>query len=349
MRLVLGGISVTRRTSGLAPSLSAPLSIALALCSLFALALAAPAGAAAPYFNHPDFSSTAGLQLNGDAKQEGNLVRLTPAEPNKRGAIFSATQVNPQESFENDFAISMHDSTCCENPPGLGLKPADGMAFVIQSQAIDAGEGLGGSLGYSGITPSVIVEFDIFNNVGFEPLTDHISIMKDGNGGVHLQCANAGPTPTCSSNLTFPLYGAPVYGWVEYDAATQHLKVWASQTAAKPAAPLLDYPISLASLGSAAWVGFTAATGSHNAIQDVLSWRQGTLGSLAPPPPLPPGKPAAKCPKPKKGKKGKGKAKKGKASVSKAGKKGKGKSKGKKCGAKKGKKKGHKKGGKKRK
>lgn len=237
---------MTRRSSRL--SIAARLCFALA--SLALLAFAASASAAAPYFNYPDFSSTAGLQLNGSAKQEGNVVRLTPAEPQKRGAIFSATQVNPQESFENDFAISMHDSTCCENPPGLGLKPADGMAFVIQSQSITAGEGLGGSLGYSGITPSVIVEFDIFNNVGFEPLTDHVSIMKDGDGGKHLQCANAGPTPTCTSNLPFPLYGAPVYGWVEYEAVSQHLKVWLSQTPAKPVTPLLDYPISLAPLGS---------------------------------------------------------------------------------------------------
>lgn len=91
----------------------------------------------------------------------------------------------------------------------------------------------------------------------------------------------------------------------------------------------------------AAWVGFTAATGAHNAVQDVLSWRQGALGSLLPTPPPVEQPVAKKCPKPK-GKKGKGKGKK--ASTSKAGKKGKGKKK--KCGKRKGKgkKKGHKKG-----
>jgi hypothetical protein len=319
-------------------SLATRLGMLLAACALFAMA-AASASASAPYFNYPDFSNTAGLQLNGDAKQEGNLLRLTPAEPSKRGAVFSTTQVNPAESFENDFVISMHDSTCCV----VGtLKPADGMAFVIQSQSITAGEGLGGSLGYSGIKPSVIVEFDIFHNAP-EPLTDHISIIANGEGDKHLQCANAGPTPTCTSNLPFPLYGAPVFGWVEYDAIAQHLKVWASQSSVKPPAPLLDYPVSLASLGSSAWVGFTAATGAHNAVQDVLSWRQGTLGSLLPPVVAPPAeekKRVKKCkPKKGKGKKGKGKAK-GKASASK---KGKGKAKGKKCGKKKGRGKGKKK------
>ena len=239
------------------------------------VALIVPSGAAAA-IDYPDFSSTAGLQLNGDAKQVGNVLRLTPAENSKGGAVYSSSPVNPTESFENQFAISMHDST---TEPA----PADGMAFVIQSEGLDAGEGLGGSMGYSGIEPSVIVEFDIFYNMfGGDPLTDHVSIMKDGNGGEHLQCANAGPTPSCTSNLAFPLYGAPVYGWVEYDAAAGHLKVWVSQTSTKPAAPLLDYPISLAAMGSSAYVGFTAATGASNAAQDVLSWRQGALGSLNP-------------------------------------------------------------------
>jgi Legume lectin domain len=286
----------------------------LILGLLVALVLPASAGAVIDY---PNFASTAGLTLGGDAKQDGDVLRLTPALPNKRGTAYSSSQVNTGESFENQFVISMHDSTCCENPPTTGLKPADGMAFVIQSQGLTAGEGLGGSLGYSGIKPSVIVEFDIFYNLG-EPLTDHVSIMKDGNGGVHLQCANAGPTPTCSSNLPFPLYGAPVYGWVEYDATAQHLKVWLSQTATKPAAPLLDYAISLATLGPAAYVGFTAATGAHNAIQDVLSWRQGGLGSLNPTT-----LPGTVQPEEKKAKKG---CKKKKA-------KGKGKSKGKQKGA----------------
>jgi hypothetical protein len=289
----------------------------LLLMSVLLCALLAPASADAA-IDYPDFSNVAGLQLNGDAKQEGTVLNLTPALSNKRGTVFSTSPLNPAESFENQFAISMHDSTCCV----VGtLKPADGMAFVIQGAGLNPGEGLGGSLGYSGIKPSVIVEFDIFYNVG-EPLTDHIAIMTEGDGAKHLQCANAGPTPTCTANLTFPLYGAPVYGWVEYDAPSQHLKVWASQSSTKPASPLLDYGVSLAPLGSSVYAGFSAATGAHNAVQDVLSWRQGTLGSLSPtagPAPGPTEEPKAKkgCGKKKAKGKGKGKGKHKGASSSK--------------------------------
>jgi hypothetical protein len=311
--------------------------IALSLSLAAALALAAPAGATT--FSYPDFASTAGLALSAGAVQEGNLLRLTPAQPNKSGRVFRTETIDPQQSFETSFAISMHDSTCCLVP----LKPADGMAFLIQSKGPTAGEGIGGSLGYGGIAPSIGVEFDIFYNAGVDPVTEHVAIATEGNQGSNLQCANvSGPTPPCTANLPFPLYGAPVYGWVDYDSGTQHLKLFVSQTATKPASPLLDSPVSMAPLGSAAYAGFTAATGSHNAVHDVLSGRFTPPPAATTPPATPPsttpppGGGTAKKPCPQKKAKGK---KGGKASASQA--KAKGKSKGKKCGKGKGKKKGH--------
>lgn len=314
---------------------------------LITLILAAPAGAAS--FSYPDFASTDGLTLSGDAAKDGNLLRLTPAEGNKAGRVFRTEPIDPQQSFQTSFALSMHDSTCCV----VGtLKPADGMSFLLQSKGLTAGEGLGGSLGYGGIAPGVAVEFDTYVNAG-DPAADHVGINIEGDPGKHLQCASfGGPIAPCSATLPVPLYGAPVYGWVEYDAGSQHLKVYVGSSAAKPETPALDSVVSMAPLGSSAWAGFTAATGSHNAIHDLLSWEFN-------PPPAPPAQsqpgttstpatPAdseaakkAPCPKRKaKGKKGKG----AKASASAAkGKKGKGK----KCGAKKGKgkKKGHSRGG----
>ncbi|HEV7769409.1 MAG TPA: L-type lectin-domain containing protein [Solirubrobacterales bacterium] len=299
----------------------------ISLSLIAALAVVSPAGAAT--FSYPDFAGTAGLTLSGNAAQEGNLLRLTPALGFKSGRAFRTEAIDPQQSFQTSFAISMHDSICCSVPT---LKPADGMAFVLQSKAPNAGEGTGGSLGYGGIVPSVAVEFDIFVNAG-DPATDHVGIVTEGNTTSHLQCANfSGPTAPCTAGLPFPLYGAPVYGWVDYDAGTQHLKVYVNQTATKPATPVLDSPVSMAPLGGAAYVGLTAATGAHNSVHDVLSWsfNPPSAATTTPPSgtPAPPAGKAAtkKC----KSKKGKAKAK-GKASDSKK------KGKGKKCGAKKGK------------
>jgi Legume lectin domain len=293
------------------------------------LALAAPAGAAS--YDYPDFASTAGLQLNGDAKQEGNLLRLTPALPSEAGSAFGTTPIDPLQSWQTQFQISMHDHTCCD------VRPADGIGFVLQGAGLGGGSGLGGSLGYGGVKPSVVVEFDIFEENSGDPPSDHVAIMSEGDTVKHLACANEGvPSGGCGTALPFGIFGAPVHAWVDYDVGTQHLKVFLAQTAAKPAAPLLDHQISLAPLGAAPYAGFTAATGAHNAVQDVLSWR---FGQGAPPAATPIG-PEAKKPAKKpcrpfkgKGKKGKAKGKGAKASAAKGKKKGKGK--GKKCGHKK--------------
>lgn len=291
------------------------------LSLLVSLALAAPAGAAS--FNYPDFSSTSGLTLNGSAVQKGNVLQLTPAENSKTGSAFTASPLNPQESFATQFGISMHDSTTFP-------LPADGMAFVVQSKGPQGGAGLGGSLGYGEIKPSVAVEFDIFNNIGTDPPGDHIAIMSEGDVVKHLACANPSGLSPCTATLPFGLYGAPVYAWVEYDAATQHLKVFAGLTTEKPAAPLLDHQISLAPLGTASYAGFTAATGASNAVHDLLSWKFDQADPTPAPVPIAEKvkKAAKKCPLGKKRKKGKGKKA---ASASKAQKKGK-KGKGKKCG-----------------
>lgn len=316
---------------------------------LVALVMAAPAGAAG--FSYPDFASTAGLSLSGTAVQDGSLLRLTPAEPQKAGRVFRTEPIDPQQSFQTSFAISMHDSTCCI----VGtLKPADGMSFLLQSKGPTAGEGLGGSLGYGGIAPSVAVEFDTYVNPG-DPAADHVGINIEGNTLNHVQCASyPGPIAPCSATLPVPLYGAPVYGWVEYDAGSQHLKVYVSSATTKPATPVLDAPVSMAPLGAVAWAGFTAATGSHNAVHDLLSWEfnppqtqsqtgtgtgTGSPSQPAAPTTTVPGlvKQAPACPKKAKGKNGKGP--KAGASAAKGGKKGKGQKCGKKKG--KGKKKGH--------
>jgi hypothetical protein len=294
------------------------------LALLATLALAAPASATD--LNYPDFSSTTGLTLNGSAVQNGNVLQLTPAENDKTGSVFTSAALNPQESFSTKFALSMHDSTTFP-------LPADGMAFVVQSKGPQGGDGLGGSLGFGEIKPSVAVEFDIFENFPSDPPGDHISVVSEGDVSTHLACANAGPTPPCTAILPFALYGALVYAWVEYDAATQHLKVFAGQTGEKPATPLIDYQISLAPLGTSSYAGFTAATGASNAVHDLLSWNF----DQADPTPIaaPHAKKAKKCPV-HKGKKHKGqhKGKGKKAGASKAkGKKVKGKKgKGKKCG-----------------
>ena len=71
----------------------------------------------------------------------------------RASSAFYITPVNVQ-SFTTNFSFQMTSAA------------ADGMTFLIQNGAATTlGQG-GGSLGYGGITKSVAVKFDIYNNAG---------------------------------------------------------------------------------------------------------------------------------------------------------------------------------------
>jgi hypothetical protein len=49
---------------------------------------------------YTDFSSVAGLQLNGNAAQAGNVLRVTPATYGQSGSAFSTSAVSPASMRE---------------------------------------------------------------------------------------------------------------------------------------------------------------------------------------------------------------------------------------------------------
>lgn len=50
--------------------------------------------AQAATITYADFSSTAGLTLNGNAAQVGNVLRVTPANFNQAGSVFSTSAIS---------------------------------------------------------------------------------------------------------------------------------------------------------------------------------------------------------------------------------------------------------------
>jgi hypothetical protein len=79
------------------------------------------------------------------------------------GVIWYSTPLNIQH-FTTDFTFQI-------TPPGPNS--TDGMTFTIQNQGLTAHGGIGGALGYQGVTPSVAVKFDTFNNAGEGVLRTH--------------------------------------------------------------------------------------------------------------------------------------------------------------------------------
>lgn len=238
---------------------------ACALATLVACALAA--GAAATPISYADFSSVAGLTLNGDAAQAGTSLRLAADTGFQRGSAWAQAQLDTTRSFESRFAADVHDSS---------FLPADGMTFAIQSQGPSALGDVGSAHGYAGsppVSPSVAVDVSLFPQ-DLSQKNEQFSIVSNGDL----------LTPLATATSSVLLYGAPFWVWVDYDATGHSLQVFAAQTTTKPAAPVVSATVDLAAaVGPTAYAGFTASTGAFNADFDVLSWTVENVGDTTPP------------------------------------------------------------------
>ena len=241
---------------------------------VLAACLLAPA-AAAQSFSYPDFSSIAGLQLNGNAAQSGNALRVTPAQNGQKGSVFYDQPVRVAGGFLCTFEFQITNSS-----------GADGMTFIMHNAATglnalgDDGSGMGYARNSStSIENALVIELDTYNSGQGDPNANHVSIHTGGTGpndytesqsignaipaadmkagGVHtVVVAYDGTTiEVFFDDLVTPLVSAP------WDFATG-----GTYLNGNPAGGLTLIN------GDSAYVGFTAGTGGLNENHDVLSW-----------------------------------------------------------------------------
>jgi hypothetical protein len=234
-----------------------------------ALALLVPVHAGATTLLFNDFSSTAGLQLNGSTAAintggQGTLdfngdrvLRLTN-DLGQAGSAFSTTAISldSNASFSTRFNFRITD----QQNGG-----ADGLVFVVQTVSNTAGGG-GGGIGYIGLNNSVGIEFDNWFNSGFDPDDNHAGIDLNGN---------IASSPVVNLDSIAQLDAGDIWtAWVDYNGATQLLEVRANITGVRPLSALMSTNVNLVSvLGSTdAFVGFTSGTGAAGGDHDILSW-----------------------------------------------------------------------------
>lgn len=123
-------------------------------------------------FSLISFSLIAQYHVNGSATQDDcNCYTLTPAVNSQAGSVWNIHKIDLTESF--DFHFTVYLGT---NPSG-----ADGIAFVLQPISTSVGT-LGGGLGFEGVTPSIGVTIDTYQNGNTnDPFYDHIAIQVDGD------------------------------------------------------------------------------------------------------------------------------------------------------------------------
>jgi hypothetical protein len=226
------------------------------------IALAGQAGAAV--INYSDFSSTAGLTLNGSAAQAGSVLRVTPANFGQSGSAFSTSTVSlaSNASFSTffQFRFTTPGGAC----DGLGCG-ADGLVFVVQTVGNNVG-GAGGGIGYAGINNSVGIEFDTWNNgSGDNNSSNHIG--ADVNGDVN--------SIVLAEVTEADMNDGDIWSvWVDYNGGTNLLEARMNRSGVRPSNALLSLTRDLATdlATTNAFVGFTSGTGAAYANHDVLSW-----------------------------------------------------------------------------
>jgi len=252
-------------------------------------------------FNFPDFSSSAGLTLVGNAALTGgpsNQLQITPAYNSQAGAAYSTSAVTlgANATFSTTFQFQF------TNTGGWVGSPADGITFVLAANSSGLGSA-GGGLGYGGVGNSVAIEFDTYDNTGDSVLdansSNHIAILE--NGSIHtydppyFTSDIALVNPYGVSNCTDAYHtnaGCMSNGdiWtvtIGYDGTKLNMSL---QDGANSAYSVYDnLPIDIASLigSTTAYVGFTGGTGGGFEQQNILNWQLANDTSLGPTVPEP--------------------------------------------------------------
>ena len=181
-------------------------------------------------------------------------IRLTDAIANETGTFFTTTPITlaATTSFHAHFIFQM-------GPSAAG---GDGIAFVLQNSAAGAAAiGTGAlQMGYGGITPSVVVQFNTYKNSGTDPNANNVSLMLNGSSTVF----------TATGTPAFTMAGAGLLnGWVDYNSSTTTLTAYVATTATKPATAIFSHAVNLfTTLGAQAYVGFTSATGTSPEVNE---------------------------------------------------------------------------------
>jgi len=112
--------------------------------------------------------------VNGNATQDNcHCYTLTQSVNNQGGSVWNNNKINLSQSFDFTFQVYLG----CVDANG-----ADGIAFVLQPISTSVGTS-GSGMGYQGITPSVAVTLDTYQNSSpdNDPYYDHIAIQLNGD------------------------------------------------------------------------------------------------------------------------------------------------------------------------
>ena len=211
----------------------------LATAALASMSMMGFNNAAATTITFNNFSDVSSLQLNGSAAGIGNPVggalRLTN-DLGQGGSAFLKNSISlaADASFSSFFSFRI--------------------VFAVQTVANNVG-GIGGGIGYQNIAKSVGIEFDTWDNGGWDENDgNHLGI--DLNGSIDSVVQTHVGSRMNNGNIW--------YAWVDYNGATDLLEVRLSENSNRPNTSALSLTRDLTGdlQGTNAFVGFTSGTGA---------------------------------------------------------------------------------------
>lgn len=144
--------------------------------------------------------------VNGNAQQLScNCYLLTQAFPSQSGSVWNNNRIDLSNNFDFNFDVYLGNL----NSPG-----ADGIAFVLQPISTSVGS-VGGGMGVQGISPSIAVTLDTYQNSNpdSDPYFDHIAIQRNGD-----------INHASSNNLSGPVQASAISDNIE-DGLTHQLRI----------------------------------------------------------------------------------------------------------------------------
>ncbi len=223
------------------------------------------------------------VRISGDATLDGKGgVMIVSNAGNKAGGVFFTQPISQGSGFSTSFKIHMGASK---------TGPADGFTFVIANATNQVGAN-GQGIGYSGITKSIAIEYDTYDNKSKGSTGNVPHIWYGNNGTMDTNDAKTSVIFEKNSSGVSAKRNATnytVYGWAEFKAETNKLSVTFSSSATRPTNPSIiiqdgssdsevtsggtmtitrknfkpGNPSSPYYIGNQYYMGFTAATGGY--------------------------------------------------------------------------------------
>lgn len=212
----------------------------------------------------------------GSAERRGISIQLTYPRIFDAGSIWLKNNF----SVQNDFSTSFQFITGNGNNNGIdegSIPGADGFALVFQNNNYPMEGSRGGSIGYTGIPKSLVVEIDLFKN-DWDENGNHIAVQSlktEGNLPYH---DNSNACLGISKNIIEIKHGKYYFCKVDYILKEKELKIYIDSTGkfdeVAMIVPNIDFSEYLQlNEKDIVFIGITSATGNAYQNHSILNWR----------------------------------------------------------------------------